>query len=194
MEHNIASKAKEYKSASLSWIFVLNNHYYVYTKLQETKFAKLIPKQQIDQYKQLYEKDAERYVQVTWSKIFASFEDPEQKMVAKRGKYSRSAKRELKKRLTNFNTMFVEIYHAQRSYSLFHLELKEMVRKMNIDAVIPRYNQFVKTYCSIPFTKESRVSTYLSFEESALQDMLLRFFDEEREDTVKDTNMDNVSD
>jgi exocyst complex protein 7 len=193
VEHNIAAKTREYKNSDLACVFVLNNHYYIYSKLQqEPKFQKLIAKQQIEKYKSLYERDAEKYIQTTWSKVFTNFIDSENKIVPKKGKYGRKARRELKKRLSNFNTMFLDIYHTQRSYSLFNLELKEMVRKMTVDAVLPKYTEFVKKYCSIPFTKR-HLSYYLSFEESSLQDMMLRFFDEEREDNQSETSRNNTT-
>lgn len=183
IDYNITVKAKLYSNANLTNVFLLNNHYYLYTKLKESKFKKLVTQQEIEKYQNWVEEDAKRYLESTWGKVLSSLNNSDSKLyVDKKGKYSRQTKKELKKRLTNFNNNLLSVYHTHRSYSLYNLELKEKMRKMTIEYVIPPYVQFVEEYCNIPFTRKP--SKYLSYNSITMQDMMLKLFDEEREEKV----------
>jgi exocyst complex protein 7 len=180
---NIETKSKQFKQKSLAAVFCLNNHFYVLKKLQHQRFKKHIHETIIADVQKQVKKDEEDYISITWDKALSYLKD-ESKLVmnSKKTDYTTSAKKEMKNKLKNFNEQFSNTYHTQRSYSIRDLELKEKIRNATIQTVIPVYKNFVDKYGKVDFSKKNK-SKYICYDERTMEDMILQYFDEERDDT-----------
>ncbi len=182
IDTNIDAKSALYKSKSLAELFALNNYFYVLKKLQHQRFKKHIHESVIAEVQKQVKKHEENYIKVTWDKAVEYLTD-ETKLVmnTKKTDYTSSAKKEMKSKLKNFNEQFISTYHTQRSYSIRDLELKEKIRSATVNKVIPVYKNFIDKYGKVDFSKKNK-SKYICYDERTMENMILQYFDEERDD------------
>ncbi|KAL0479820.1 EXO70A1 [Acrasis kona] len=182
IDTNIETKSKQckQKSHSLACVFCLNNDFYVYKKLQNAQFKKHIQDALINDVLNKVKQDEKEYLSVTWDRALSYLND-RTKLVQKKGEYTSSAKKEIKSKLKHFNEQFIKNYLDQRSFSIRDLELKEKVRSATIQTVIPVYKSFIDDYGKVDFSKKNK-GKYICYDERTMEDMILQYFDEERED------------
>lgn len=79
--------------------------------------------------------------------------------------------------MKTFFNIFQEAWNTHRTYSITDIELRERVRELTVETVIPVYKQFLETYGKMNFS--SRVGKYITYDIATLIAMTNQFFNDE---------------
>lgn len=176
LESNLEVKAKGYKSVSLTGIFLLNNHHYVNRQLQAEEFKSSLDADYISLYGRKIDKDRESYIQSCWQKALSLLDTKTLAAVPPKGvEVSSSLKKEIKNRLSGFNSLFEEMYLTQREYSIPDVELREQVRAQTADTILTPYREFIDRYGGVEFAKNPQ--EFIKFDFKTLEEMIQHFFE-----------------
>eukprot|EP00051_Salpingoeca_urceolata_P010560 m.129386 g.129386 ORF g.129386 m.129386 type:complete len:699 (+) comp16759_c0_seq6:497-2593(+) len=172
---NLSRKAKAYESQPLSSIFLINNYDYIMRTILQSGFADLVQQQEQEfqaNYRQRIETQRQMYRQHTWAKIdeFVVIEPIE-------GTLSKRDREVIKEKYAGFNQEFEDVIREQQQYSIPNEELREELRRANLEYIVPRYKQFDLTYRHSGFTSKNP-QKYLRFTPDEVMEQLGLLFDD----------------
>lgn len=72
-------------------------------------------------------------------------------------------------------TIFEELYHTQREFCIADITLREYIRNITVQTVVPVYKQFIDKFGQVNFSK--RKEKYIKYTPSVMTEMLNKFFD-----------------
>jgi len=178
LEQNLEAKAKTYKPAALSCIFLINNYHYI-AKQIGAKSKLQVGRGLSDKYEQTVKKLREDYKAATWDKVmtFIDMNDSKEILAKCVPTVSKVAKKQIKAKFTGFNNGFQELYGSQRLYSVPDSDLRSQLRNDNVDLLHKAYKNFLNTYSTVEFS--SHAGTYIKYDVQTIEVMLNKFFDEE---------------
>ena len=141
---------------------MLNNHNYILKKLKQAKIRENMSDTLLKTYENKVATDITEYISITWGKSITVLSETTKIVLDKKGEYTSTAKKEIKRILKEFNTSFQKIYHTQRAYCIPDVELRERV--------------LAKTIGNKSFSKNP--SKYISFPVPTIKNMIGQLFDE----------------
>ena len=77
--------------------------------------------------------------------------------------------------LQGFNKEMEEIVRMQKMYAVPDVELREVLKRDNMDFVLPHYTKFYKKYSKVNFSKNP--GKYIRYTDRDVQQQISRFFD-----------------
>jgi len=172
-EVNIQQKKSEYKDKALSILFILNNHYYVLKRLKSTEFRDILQSKFIDKYKILCEIDERDFIRLSWGNVLDSLKETKLD-IEKKNAPKTSQITELKKKFSAFFDTFQDVYYKHQKYNIPEVELRERMRQLMLQAVIPIYEEFHKRYGSVQFTKNP--SKYMRYDVKTMTDIISNLY------------------
>jgi len=171
LRSNLETKAKGYKRATLSMIFLLNNYHYILkTVLANPQLNELIGKEIEPKFKEMVALMSSDYL-ATWKKAIEYLLE----VNAGRSTSTKIAPQKIKERFKGFNEEFDELYRTQQQYSIPDRDLRGKMRREIIDLVAPLYKKFLERYEGSNFTKHPE--KYILYTSEKLESMMNQFFD-----------------
>eukprot|EP00762_Andalucia_godoyi_P000432 ANDGO_03084.mRNA.1 Exocyst complex component EXO70A1 len=178
LDNYLSAVAKQYKNVVLEYLFLMNNRYYIVKAIRSSALMSLVDADFLQVYDVRAGKDKEAYMQACWSKARRFLLDEENAEVN-----PKNQKKELKARFSGFNDVLSEQVEKQKMYSIPDAELRTVVRKGILEAIIPAYEKMYTKYGSVPFTKNRE--KYIKFTVLQVTTMLRSLFDEQRAAAAK---------
>ncbi|KAG8381973.1 hypothetical protein BUALT_Bualt05G0028200 [Buddleja alternifolia] len=172
IEMNLETWSKGYEDAISSYIFLMNNHWHLYKYLKNTKLGDLLGDNWLsehDQYKEYY---FTIYLRESWGKL-PSLLSREGLIMFSGG---RATARDLvKQRLKSFNEAFDDIYKKQSSCVISDKDLREKMRRVIIQTVVPVYRSYMQNYGPL-VEQDASTSKYAKYTSQSLEKMLNSLF------------------
>ncbi|CAN4115564.1 unnamed protein product [Withania somnifera] len=172
---NLETWAKRYEDASLSYLFLMNNHWYLCKYTRGTKLGELMGHEWITGHEEYMEYYETLYLKESWEKLPALLS--EEGLVLFPG--GRAIDHEVvKKRLKEFSEAFDEIYKKQANWELIDKGLRWRVRQLVLHVVVPSYSSYLEKYMpSIEFEVASTANQDMKYTAKTLGNMITRLFE-----------------
>ncbi|EDV27966.1 uncharacterized protein TRIADDRAFT_53055 [Trichoplax adhaerens] len=178
---NLERKAKCYENVALQSIFLMNNYHHIIKSLERSGLIEWINALDgeitlEEHYKALIANQQHSY-QKCWNKIIQNLieENKSYHSGSDDSKMSRGSRQIIKDRFKAFNTGFEEVQRIQQHYSIPDEQLRNNIRKENIDTVVPLYEAFLQKHGNSQFTKNR--DKYVKYSVQDLVNALSTFFD-----------------
>lgn len=172
---NIETWAKRHEDASLSYLFLINNHWYICKYMRGTKLGELMGDEWITGHEEYMEYYETLYLKESWEKLPALLN--EEGLVLFPG--GRAIDRQVvKKRLNEFTEAFDEIYKKQSNWELCDKGLRWRICQLVLHVVVPYYNNYLEKYMpSIEFEVASTPDQHIKYTAKALGNMITCLFE-----------------
>lgn len=185
VQGNIKQKRSEYKDLPLSNLFLLNNHQYIVKRLNNPEFKDILNEKFIQQYMDLKKDDEIVYLKSCWDKGLEPLKDLT--IPVEPGKAMKSSNREIiKKKFKGFFDTFQHIYDTQQKYAIPDIELREHMRNLTKNYVVPTYETFLKKYQNSDFTTNK--GKYIRYDISTINELFLRLYKTDQEEKDENKN------
>lgn len=169
---NLESWSKLCEDKTLSYVFLMNAHWYFEKKLRGTKLGELFGQSRLKEHGRFKDYYMTKYIQDSWGKLPALLSRDGLKLFSG----GRAAARDLlKKRLKVFNDSFEEMYRKQSHWIILDKELRGNVRQLAIKTIKPVYISYMQTYGPLVEQEESS-SKYIKYTAQSLENMLVALF------------------
>lgn len=172
---NIETWAKRHEDASLSYLFLMNNHWYLCKYTRGTKLGELMGDEWITSQEEYMEYYETLYLKESWEKLLALLS--EEGLVLFPG--GRAIDRQVvKKRLNEFTEAFDEIYKKQSNWELCDKGLRWRVRQLLLHVVVPSYSNYLEKYMpSIELEVASTADQHIKYTAKTLGNMITSLFE-----------------
>ncbi|KAF6161778.1 hypothetical protein GIB67_013855 [Kingdonia uniflora] len=172
IELNLETWSKGYEDSTLSYIFLMNNHWHFYKHLKGTKLGDLLGDAWLREHEQYKEYYATIYLRETWGKLPALLS--REGLIMFSG--GRATARDLvKKRLKGFNEAFDDMYKKQSTWVLSERDLREKTCQMAVQAIVPVYRSYMQNYGPL-VEQDASASKYSKYTVQSLEKMLSSLF------------------
>ncbi|XP_071525220.1 exocyst complex component 7 isoform X2 [Panulirus ornatus] len=175
----LVSRSEAYNDSTLRAVFRLNNYNYILKTLHSSELLNLVSlveplcdkmyNDQIMEQKRLYSQ--------SWSRVLhylVNHEDVPQSVI-QAGKLRDRDRQLIKDKFAGFNKEMEEMSKVQRSYSIPDRELRESLKRDNMEYILPKYQAFYDKYVSVTFTKNTE--KYIKYSPADVSNMVDKFFD-----------------
>ncbi|KAI3932719.1 hypothetical protein MKW98_012690 [Papaver atlanticum] len=172
IELNLETWSKGYEDITLSYIFMMNNHWHFYKHLKGTKLGDLLGDVWLREHEQYKEYYAAVYLRETWGKLPALLS--REGLIMFSG--GRATARDLvKKRLKAFNEAFDEMYKKQLNWVISEKDLREKTCHLAVQAIVPVYRSYMQNYGPL-VEQDASSSKYAKYTAQSLEKMLSSLF------------------
>jgi exocyst complex protein 7 len=171
----------EKKYPPLKYIFMVNNIYFILSKIKQPKLAKFIDKNLPNSLNDRIKSYIKGYLEVTWKKVYEdSFSDKDKNLIVfeNDNKTLKNASRQLvKKKFSNFNDEMKLNLKFQRQIRIIDNAIEKQIVQANIEYVVPKYQEFFEKYSKLSFTEFQ--NKYILYQNSndVVSDLKLYFID-----------------
>ncbi|KAA8540173.1 hypothetical protein F0562_024264 [Nyssa sinensis] len=143
IELNLERWAKTYEDTTLSYLFMMNNHWYLFKNLKDTKLGDLMGHSWLTGHEQYMGYYAAVYLRESWGKLPALLS--EEGLILFPG--GRATARDLvKKRLKAFSEAFDDMYKKQSNWVVSDKSLRGKTCELLVEIVVPVYRSFMHNY------------------------------------------------
>lgn len=143
LEINLESWAQSYDNTALSYLFMMNNHWYLCNSTRENKLGELMGKSWLWAYEESVEYYAALYLRESWEKLVVLLH--EEGLTLFPG--GRAINRDLvKKRITTFCEAFEEMYKKQSKWILCDRALRWKTCQLIVEAIVPPYKSYLQRF------------------------------------------------
>lgn len=180
---NLSNKCETYNDPTLRHVFMLNNLNYIQKSLKRSGLLELIHSWNKDvcQYYDDQILEQKRYYSQSWSKVLHYILEVNEPMSVQRTqaaepvKLKDKQKQNIKDKFTGFNKELEEITRIQKGYAIPDQELRDGLKKDNIDYIVPTYKMFLDKYKKLNFTKNQE--KYIKYTAENVEHMINNLFD-----------------
>ncbi|XP_042391107.1 exocyst complex component EXO70B1-like [Zingiber officinale] len=144
LEFNLDEKSKIYEDGAMRYIFLMNNINYIVNKVKDSDLGKLLGDHWIRKHRSQIRQYARSYLRTSWIKVLSCMKDDG----FGSGSSSSVSKVTPKDKFKNFNLAFEEIYRVQTTWKVPDPQLREELRILVSEAVIPAYRSFMGRFGS----------------------------------------------
>ncbi|RWS02874.1 exocyst complex component 7-like protein [Dinothrombium tinctorium] len=179
----LQTKSEAYSDIYLRAIFLLNNYHYILQTLRKSHLLDIVS---------LYEREIEfiyeskiienkRVYSQSWSRVLhfvLEMDKPlsQQRMVPEMNQIANmKLKDKDRQNIKDKFAEFEEIKKAQTAYAVPNAELRESLKRDNIDFIVPKYKLFYDKYINMNFTKN--LDKYAKYTPDDVAAMIDTFFD-----------------
>ncbi|KAG5523594.1 hypothetical protein RHGRI_035407 [Rhododendron griersonianum] len=147
LQSNMDGKSKQhYKDPALGHLFMMNNVHYIVQKAKaENNLREMIGDGYLRKLTGKYRQLATSYKRSTWTKVMHCLRD---EGLHGSGSSSGVSKNALKERFKSFNTAFEEVHKTQAMWLIPDDQLREELRIMILELLIPAYTAFLARFRS----------------------------------------------
>ncbi|XP_057959456.1 exocyst complex component EXO70A1 [Malania oleifera] len=172
IELNLETWSKGYTDATLSYFFLMNNHWHLYKHLKGTKLGDLLGDSWLREHEEFKDYYSAYFFRESWGKL-PSLLSREGLIMFSGG---RATARDLvKKRLKAFNEAFDDIYKKQSNWVLSDKDLREKTCQPIVQAIVPVYRSYMQNYGPL-VEQDASSSKYARYTVQALEKMLTSLF------------------
>ncbi|TXG69546.1 hypothetical protein EZV62_004481 [Acer yangbiense] len=158
---NLDAWSSTHQDVTLSYVFMMNNHSH-FCNLKGTKLGEMLGSSWLRAHEQYKEYYAGLYMRESWGKLIALLNlQDEQK----------SNTNNNTKRLKAFNEAFDCLYKKQSNWVVTDIDLKEKICKLVVQAFVPAYRNYLKSYGLLDESKHVKYSV------QSLENMLSSLFE-----------------
>ncbi|XP_060208024.1 exocyst complex component EXO70A1-like [Lycium barbarum] len=168
---NLETWSKGYKDDTLSYVFLMNNHWHLYKHLKGTKLGSLLGDSWLREHEQYKDYYPAVLMRESWAKLPALLS--REGLILFSG--GRATARDLvKKRLKAFNEAFDDMYKKQSNWVILDKELREKTCQLIIQTIVPVYRSYMQNYG--PLVEQEGGSKYAKYTAQSLEKMLNSLF------------------
>ncbi|KAG6418398.1 hypothetical protein SASPL_120602 [Salvia splendens] len=143
VETNLESWAQSYTDTALSYLFMMNSHWYLCNNARGNKLGELMGKSWVWAYEESAEYYAALYLRESWEKLVVLLH--EEGLTLFPG--GRAINREVaEKRITIFCEAFDEMYKKQSKWILCDKALRWKTCHLIVEAVVPPYKSYLQRF------------------------------------------------
>lgn len=143
VEINLETWAQSYNETALSYLFMMNNHWYLCNSTRGTKLGDLMGNSWLWAYEESTEYYQGLYMRESWEKLLVYLR--EEGLVLFPG--GRAIDRNLvKKRITGFCEAFDEMCKKQSKWILYDKTLRWKACQLIIEAIVPPYKSYLQRF------------------------------------------------
>ncbi|XP_043724055.1 exocyst complex component EXO70B1-like [Telopea speciosissima] len=173
LESNLEEKSKLYEDSAMQNIFLMNNILYIVQKVKDSELGKLLGDQWVRKRRGQIRQYSTGYLRASWSKVLSCLKD---EGIGGGGSSSNVSKPALKERFKNFNLCFEEIYRTQTAWKVPDPQLREELRILISEKVIPAYRAFLGRFGN-HLDSGRNAGKYIKYTPEDLEDYLLDLFE-----------------
>lgn len=171
--YKLKIKAQGNKNPGLSQIFLINNMSFLISVMSDLNFSGNDDAMSRIEREMLSE--IEEYTKNTWSKLMPVLsESPNIIEFKKPGILTPKSRKEVKKKFTNFNSIFPEIFNYHKNFAINNRDILQLLRKKHVNLIVPAYKEFLKRYLAVDFT--TRREKYTLFPAENLEKSLANMY------------------
>lgn len=172
IELNLETWSKAYEDVTLSYMFLMNNHWHLYKHLKGTKLGDLLGDTWLREHEQYKEYYVAIYLRESWGKLPA--------LLSREGLIlflgGRATARDLvKKRLKAFNEAFDDMYKKQSKWVVSERDVREKTCQHIVQTVVPVYRSYMQNYGPL-VEQDASSSKYAKYTVQTLENMLTSLF------------------
>ncbi|KAK8748229.1 hypothetical protein OTU49_016382 [Cherax quadricarinatus] len=175
----LVSRSEAYSDATLKAIFRLNNYNYILKTLHSSELLNLVAlvEPQCDKLYNDQIMEQKRLYSQSWSRVLHYLVNHEDVplSVIQAGKLRDKERQLVKDKFAGFNKEMEEMSKVQRSYSIPDRELRESLKRDNMEYILPKYQAFYDKYVNVAFTKNTE--KYIKYSPADVSNMVDKFFD-----------------
>lgn len=143
LEINLESWAQSYNDTSLSYLFMMNNHWYLCNSTRGNKLGELMGKSWLWAYEESVEYYAALYLGESWEKLLVLLHEDGLTLFPG----GRAINRDLvKKRIGIFCEAFDEMYKKQSKWILSDKAFRWKTCQLIVEAIVPPYKSYLQRY------------------------------------------------
>ncbi|XP_057474890.1 exocyst complex component EXO70A1-like [Actinidia eriantha] len=172
IEQNLETWAKRYENTALSYLFMMNNHWYLFKYLQGTNLGNLMGDSWLRCHEQRTEYYAAVFLRESWGKLPALLS--EEGLILFSG--GTAITRDLvKKRLKAFSEAFDDIYKKQSNWVVSDKSLRLRTCQLVVQIIVPVYRRFMQSYT--PLVKQgTSPNKYVKYSADNLENIISSLF------------------
>ncbi|XP_028753788.1 exocyst complex component EXO70E2 [Neltuma alba] len=140
LESNLRNKSKLYKDVSLQHIFMMNNIHYMVQKVKSSELSQFFGDEWLRRNTGKFRHEAISYERAIWSSVLSMLKEDSKDS---RQHCALSLKATLKRRCTDFNTAFEEVYITQTGWFIPDPQLREELQISISQKLIHAYRTFI---------------------------------------------------
>lgn len=172
IELNLETWSKGYQDPTLSYLFLMNNHWHLYKHLKGTALGDLLGDTWLREHEQYKEYYATIYLRESWAKL-PSLLSREGLILFSGG---RATARDLvKKRLKAFNEAFDDMYKKQSNWVVSEKDIRDKTCQLIVQTILPVYRSYMQNYGPL-VEQDASSSKYAKYTVQALEKMLTSLF------------------
>lgn len=171
LDRFLEGKAKLYKDAALSCIFMMNNGRYILQRVKESEeMYSLLGETWCRKRSSDLRNYHKNYQRETWAKILNCFAS---EGLSLQGKLTKPV---LKERFKSFNSIFDEIHRTQSTWVVNDEQLKTELRVSITALVVPAYRAFLGRYSRF-FRQGRQTEKYIKYQVDEVENLIDQLFD-----------------
>lgn len=171
--YKLKIKAQGNKQPGLSQIFLINNLSFLINLMNDLNFSG--NEDAMTRIEREMLSEIEEYTKTAWFKLMPVLsESPNIIEFKKPGILTPKSRKEVKKKFTTFNSIFPEIFNYHKNFSIYNKDLMQLLRKKNVNLIVPAYKEFLKRYLAVDFT--TRREKYTLFPAENLEKSLANMY------------------
>ncbi|KAG7170358.1 Exocyst complex component 7-like [Homarus americanus] len=167
----LVSRSESYSDGTLKAVFRLNNYNYILKTLHSSELLNLVAlvEPQCDKMYNDQIMEQKRLYSQSWSRVLHYLVNHEDVplSVIQAGKLRDKDRQLIKDKFA--------MSKVQRSYSIPDRELRESLKRDNMEYILPKYQAFYDKYVNVAFTKNTE--KYIKYSPAAVSSMVDKFFD-----------------
>ncbi|XP_066978184.1 exocyst complex component 7 isoform X1 [Macrobrachium rosenbergii] len=175
----LVSRSEAYGDPTLRAVFRLNNYNYILKTLHSSELLNLVSlvEPQCDKMYNDQIMEQKRLYSQSWSRVLHYLVNHEDVplSVIQAGKLRDRDRQLIKDKFAGFNREIEEMSKVQRSYSIPDRELRESLKRDNMEYILPKYQAFYDKYLNVAFTKNTE--KYIKYSPADVSTMVDKFFD-----------------
>ncbi|KAK4413686.1 hypothetical protein Salat_2781400 [Sesamum alatum] len=145
LEINLETWGKGYNDTALSYLFMMNNYWYLSSNIRGTKLEDLMGTSWLCKYEESTEYYAALYMRESWGKLLVFL--CEEDLILFPG--GRAVDRNLvKKRISVFCEAFDDMYKKQSAWILSDKDLRWKTYQLIVEAIVPPYKSYLQRFMS----------------------------------------------
>ncbi|KAK4480435.1 hypothetical protein RD792_013508 [Penstemon davidsonii] len=183
LQTNLDGKSKQYRDASLTHLFLMNNIHYMVRSVRRSEAKDLLGDDWVQRHRRIVQQHANQYKRIAWAKILQCLSAQGltssgggSSVSADGGNSSGVSRAIIKDRLKTFNIQFEELHQRQSQWTVPDTELRESLRLAVAEVLLPAYRSFIKRFG--PLVENGKnPQKYIRYNPEDLEHMLGEFFE-----------------
>ncbi|GFZ08178.1 exocyst subunit exo70 family protein G1 [Actinidia rufa] len=172
IEQNLETWAKRYENTALSYLFMMNTHWYLFKHLQGTNLGNLMGDSWLRCHEQRTEYYAAAFLRESWGKLTAFLH--EEGLILFSGGTAVACDL-VKKRLKAFSEAFDDIYKQQSNWVVLDKSLRLRICQLVVHIIVPVYRRFMQSH--MPLVEQgTSPNKYVKYSADSLENMISSLF------------------
>ncbi|KAL9263210.1 Exocyst complex component EXO70A1-like protein [Drosera capensis] len=181
LQNNLDGKSKQYKDASLTQLFLMNNIHYMVRSVRRSEAKDLLGDDWVQRHRRIVQQHANQYKRNCWAKIVQLITLPPLPQSAGSGGTTPDltaglSRAMVKDKFKNFNIQFEELHQRQSQWTVPDTELRESLRLAVAEVLLPAYRAFLKR-CKSMIENGKNPQKYIRYTPEDIEHMLSEFFE-----------------